>query len=138
MGTVEYQFKVCWGDTDAAGIVFYPNFYKWMDQASHHFFSTLGYPTSKLFKEKIGLPVIEAKCQFQYPLLFDDEVCIQSSIGELHDKAFKIQHEFLKEGIKIAEGYEIRIWASFHDKKPKAVSIPEEVKQKMMETQISV
>jgi 4-hydroxybenzoyl-CoA thioesterase len=129
---------VSWGDTDAAGIVFYPNFYKWMDKASHHFFSTLGCSTSQLFKEKIGLPIIEAKCQFHSPLLFDDDVCIRSSIEELRDKAFKIQHQFLKEGIKVAEGYEIRIWAKFHGENLKAVPIPEEVRRKMMKTQMTM
>ncbi len=129
MGSIEYWFKVNWGDTDAAGIVFYPNFYKWMDQASHHFFSKLGYPTSKMFTENhVSIPIVEAKCQFQSPLFFDDEVCVQSSIVELRDKAFKIQHEFLKEGIKMAEGYEIRVWASFRSGKPKAVSIPEAIR----------
>lgn len=29
---MEYRVKVHWGDTDAAGIVFYPNYYKWMDE----------------------------------------------------------------------------------------------------------
>jgi acyl-CoA thioesterase FadM len=24
-----------WGDTDAAGIVFYPNYYRWFDRAAH-------------------------------------------------------------------------------------------------------
>ncbi|RAK14092.1 YbgC/YbaW family acyl-CoA thioester hydrolase, partial [Anoxybacillus vitaminiphilus] len=72
MSFIEYRFKVNWGDTDAAGIVFYPNFYKWMDQATHHFFSKLGYPTSKMFTENhVSIPIVEAKCQFQSPLFFD-------------------------------------------------------------------
>ena len=37
---VDYSFKVRWGDTDAAGIVFYPNFYKWMDEATHEFLAS--------------------------------------------------------------------------------------------------
>ena len=27
----DYRFKVRWGDTDPATIVFFPNFYRWMD-----------------------------------------------------------------------------------------------------------
>ena len=27
-----YSIRVDWGDCDPAGIVFYPNFYRWMDR----------------------------------------------------------------------------------------------------------
>jgi acyl-CoA thioesterase FadM len=58
MKKIECRFQVQWGDTDAAGIVFYRNFYKWMDEATHHFFAELGYPTAALFEQKIGLPIL--------------------------------------------------------------------------------
>ncbi|MED4988045.1 thioesterase family protein [Parageobacillus toebii] len=129
---MEYQFKVNWGDTDAAGIVFYPNFYKWMDQATHHYFSKLGFSTWKLFHEDYtGIPIVEAKCRFQSPLFFEDEVCVKSAIVELRDKVFKIQHQFFKGEQMIAEGYEIRVWANFKNGKPKAVPIPDEIREKM-------
>ena len=31
---MDYRFKIRFGDTDAAGIVFYPNYYRWMDEAT--------------------------------------------------------------------------------------------------------
>ncbi|MBO1626669.1 acyl-CoA thioesterase [Bacillus arachidis] len=139
MSFVEYKYTVNWGDTDAAGIVFYPNFYRWMDQASHHFFSAIGYPSSQLFvDEKIGLPLLEAKCEFKFPLRFEDEVCIRSSIIELRDKVFKIRHEFLKNGIVIANGYEVRAWADFSTEKIKAISIPEKIRNAISYTQTLV
>ena len=30
--------RIQWGDCDPAGIVFYPNFFRWMDAATWHFF----------------------------------------------------------------------------------------------------
>lgn len=139
MNFVEYKYTVNWGDTDAAGIVFYPNFYKWMDQASHHFFSAIGYPSSQLFvDEKVGLPLLEAKCEFKSPLRFEDEVCIRSSIIELRDKVFRIEHEFLKNGRTIANGYEVRAWADFSGEKTKAVSIPKEIRNAISHTQTLV
>ena len=46
----EYSFQVRWGDTDAAGIVYYPNFYKWMDEATHEYFKKLVFPRSNFMK----------------------------------------------------------------------------------------
>ncbi|NEU29235.1 acyl-CoA thioesterase [bacterium LRH843] len=126
---MEYKKFVTWGDTDAAGIVFYPNYYKWMDEACHHFFSKLGFPVSKLFgEEKVGLPILEATCAFKAPLYFEDELCIRSSITELHDKVFKITHEFFKEGSQVASGYELRAWTKVNGGQAKAMSIPLEIR----------
>lgn len=128
---VDYSFKVRWGDTDAAGIVFYPNFYKWMDEATHEYFAAIGYPTSKLYAEQqINVPLLEAHCQFKSPLLFEDDVIVRSSVVELRQKVFKISHSFFKDGNLVAEGYTVRAWTSFKEK-PKAHPIPDEVRGKM-------
>jgi len=124
-----YRFDVKWGDTDAAGIVFYPNFYKWMDEATHHFFAAAGFPSSRLLTERQTIiPLLEAHCQFKSPLQFEDEVEVQSEIQELRKKVFKIGHRFIKDGQPVAEGYEIRAWAHFNEK-PKAFPIPEDIKE---------
>ncbi|MFJ8245034.1 acyl-CoA thioesterase [Peribacillus asahii] len=129
---VEYSFRVRWGDTDAAGIVFYPNFYKWMDEATHEFLAAIGYPTSTLYAEQqVSVPLLEANCQFKSPLLFEDNVTVHSKVVELHQKVFKISHTFFKEEKIVAEGYEVRAWTSFKEK-PKACPIPNEVREKMM------
>ena len=130
---VDYSFKVKWGDTDAAGIVFYPNFYKWMDEATHEFLGAIGYPSSTLYAEQqVSVPLLETHCQFKSPLLFEDKVTVRSTVVELHSKVFKISHQFYKEDEKmVAEGYEIRAWTSFKEK-PKAYPIPDEVREKMM------
>ena len=126
----EYQFSVTWGDTDAAGIVFYPNFYKWMDTATHHLFSSIGYPTSELFRvKKIGLPLIKTTCDFKQPLFFEDNVMIHSTIKEIHSKVFLVEHAFYKDRNIVAIGTELRAWGDLSGEKPKAVVIPNEVRQ---------
>lgn len=127
---IEYHFQVRWGETDAAGIVFYPSFYGWMDEASHHYFSKIGHPTTKLFEnEKIGIPLVEAKCVFKSPLLFGDEVTVASTVSEVRNKVIIMNHTFLKEGQIVAEGYEIRAWASLNGSKLKALPIPDAVRE---------
>ncbi len=134
----EYSFQVRWGDTDAAGIVFYPNFYKWMDEATHEYFTAIGLPASQLFAEQqIGVPLLEANCLFKRPLLFEDQVTVQSFVEELQNKVFKIKHVFIKGDQIAAEGYEVRAWTSFKEK-PKAHPIPDEIREKMMSKAVTV
>lgn len=128
----EYRFKVKWGDTDAAGIVFYPNYYKWMDEATHEMFDQLGHPSHKLFTdEKVGFPILEAHCQFFAPSFFADPITVVSRVVEIKNKVFKVEHTFLSDGQTRAEGYEIRAWTIIEKEKPKAVPIPEEMRTKL-------
>lgn len=134
MAINECRQKIAWGDTDAAGIVFYPNFYKWMDQATHEFFASIGYASSRLFnEEKIANPILEAHCEFKSPLFFEDVIRIVSSVEFIKSKVFKIVHSFYRDETLIAEGYELRAWTDFSGEKPKAVVIPEAVRLAMTE-----
>lgn len=128
----EYKVKVRWGDTDAAGIVFYPNFYKWMDEATHEYFTAIGMPTSDLFKKQMSIPLLETHCQFYSPLLFEDEICVTTTIEIVKKKVFKATHLFTRGEQRIAEGYELRAWASVENG-VKAIEIPEEIKEKVMQ-----
>ncbi|GAB3053242.1 acyl-CoA thioesterase [Virgibacillus ainsalahensis] len=127
-----HQIKVYFGDTDAAGIVFYPNFYKWMDQASAELFATAVRPTSRLYSEKnILLPLLETFCEFHFPLLHEDIVDIHSEVTEVHRKTFRVEHTF-KRGEKVmAKGYEIKAWTKQTDGKLKAETIPDSVRKKL-------
>lgn len=132
-----YEVSVQWGDTDTAGIVFFPNFYKWMDEASHHFFKTIGYPTSKLMTgQQIGLPLLETHCNFFQPLVFEDDVTVETEVEDVQRKVFRLKHRFYKNGELVAEGGALRAWTSFEGMRPKAVFIPKEVKDRMIAAEI--
>jgi acyl-CoA thioester hydrolase len=127
----KYSFKVRWGDTDPAAIVFFPNFYRWMDEATHEFFTEIGLPTSELIeKEKIGAPLLESNCKFKTPLVFDDEAFVITEVTEIHNKVFKLSHTFYRGDTFIAEGFTLRAWTSFNGK-PKAITIPQEIREKL-------
>jgi len=128
---MEHKVKVYWGDTDAAGIVYYPNFYKWMDEATHEFFTAIGHPTDILFQENIAIPLVETHCNFHQPVLYNVELTVQSEIAFIKEKAFKITHQFYYDDQLVAEGYEVRVWTSTADGLIKGVKIPEQVKSKL-------
>ncbi|OLN22115.1 4-hydroxybenzoyl-CoA thioesterase [Domibacillus antri] len=131
----ELQLLVNWGDTDVAGIVYYPNFFKWFDIAGHHFFRNAGLSPHFLAKEKsIILPMLDAQCTFEHALHYDDELTIKTEVSELNRKTIKLRHEIYVDGKRAANGYELRGWV---EKKPdgtiSAVLIPEEIRVLLME-----
>ena len=124
-----HQVKAYFGDTDAAGIVFYPNFYKWMDQATTELIRKNILPTV-FYKEKhILLPLIETFCEYYSPIYFEDMVDIYSEITKITDRTMRVEHVFKREGEIVAKGYEVKAWTKKEEGGIKSESIPEKVKQ---------
>lgn len=127
-----YNYKVKWADTDAAGIVYYPNFYKWMDQATAETFYSLDLPLSKLFaEEKFGIPLVEAHCEFKTPAFFEDLIRIETNIVELREKVIKLTHDIYRNDTLLARGYEVRVWVLVKSDKINSAIIPEKVREVM-------
>lgn len=127
------QFVVPFGDTDAAQIVYYPNYYRYMDQATHDMFKQNDLSLKTLQNEKqIIVPLLEATCKFKTSLQHEDVVTVHSTIERVEGKVFHIRHEFQKEGdVLVAIGQEVRAWVSIAQGSPKAIEIPEMIKRKM-------
>ena len=133
MKTYRHDVVVHWGDTDPAGIVFYPNYFEWFDQSTRLFWDSLGLDWDSLAKKYgiVGLPIIEAKARFITPSMFRDEIVVETHISKWNDKTFEVSHAVLNRGVRAVEGYEIRVWAQKRPDDPgrlKAVPIPEEIK----------
>ena len=78
-----YDVKVMFGDCDPAGIVFFPNFSKWMDAASLHFFVECGIPPWRELKKTtgiIGTPLLEIHTRFMKPATYGDLIHVHTSI----------------------------------------------------------
>lgn len=107
-----HDFRVRWGETDAFGIVFYPTFYAWMDQATHEFFRTPARAFRDLIEEDgFAFPIVEARCRFRRPARYDDVLAVRSSVTDLRSRSFRIEHTFEREGELLASGHEVRAFA---------------------------
>ena len=62
-----YRVDVQFGDCDPAGIVFFPNFSRWMDEASLAFFMAQGVPPWRVLAKTRnihGTPLLESHTRF--------------------------------------------------------------------------
>jgi 4-hydroxybenzoyl-CoA thioesterase len=131
--TYRHNVTVHWGDTDPAGIVFYPNYFEWFDQSTRLFFDSVGLDWDSLVQKYgiVGLTIVEAKARFLAPCKFRDEIVVESCISKWSDKTFEVSHAVVNRGVRAAEGYEIRVWAKRRPDDPdrlKAAPIPPEIK----------
>lgn len=60
--------KVHWSDTDAAGVVWFPNFLGWFEDAEEELFNSLGRRRQALLDtHHFGMPRVEAHVKFRSP-----------------------------------------------------------------------
>lgn len=60
--------KVHWGDTDAAGVVWFPRFLEWFEDAEEELYAALGRPRQQLLDElRFGMPRVDLQTKFHSP-----------------------------------------------------------------------
>jgi 4-hydroxybenzoyl-CoA thioesterase len=104
--------RIEWGDCDPAGIVFNPNFFSFFDHGTTMLYEAAGWP-KPVMVEKFGIagcPLVETRAKFMAPCRYGDDVTITSTIVEIRNSSFDIQHELMKDGKLCVEGHETRVW----------------------------
>jgi len=132
--TVVYEVQVMFGDCDPAGIVFFPNFSKWMDASSLNFFVKCGVPPwRELVRTRgiIGTPLLEINTQFIRPATYGETIQVHTSVQEWRDKVFVHKHVVMRGDTVLCEGTEVRAFCIKHPDDPdriKAIPVPEDIK----------
>lgn len=129
------QFTVEWGDCDPAQIVFYPNFFRWMDAASLSFFRAAGVPPWREFEAEsgiVGTPLVDASARFLRPATYGDILDVDTAIAEWRGKSFVMSHVIRRGADVLVEGREVRVFARRHPEdstRIQAVATPESVRK---------
>ena len=132
--TVVYEVQVMFGDCDPAGIVFFPNFLKWMDASSLNFFVKCGVPTwRELVKITgvIGTPLLEIHTKFSRPATYGETLQIHTSVEEWRSKVFIHRHIVKRGDVLICEGTETRAFCQRVPGDPdriQAIAVPPDIK----------
>jgi len=133
--TIIFEVPVMFGDCDPAGIVFFPNFSKWMDASSLNFFVQCGVPTwRELVKTTgiIGTPLLEIHTKFMRPATYGETLQIHTSVQEWRSKTFTQKHLVMRGDELLCEGTETRAFCIRPAETPdriKAVAVPEDIKR---------
>ncbi|MFT5467178.1 MAG: acyl-CoA thioester hydrolase [Verrucomicrobiales bacterium] len=87
-------------DTDAAGIMHFSNFFRFMEVAEHAFYRSLGFSVHEFRPDpdgpKIGWPRVHASADFKLPLKFEDEARVELLIERIGRKSISYQFRVLK------------------------------------------
>jgi 4-hydroxybenzoyl-CoA thioesterase len=106
--------RIEWGQCDPAGIVFYPQYLIIFDTSTGWLFERIGLSPSAMRKKYaiVGMPVVEIGTRFLMPCRFDDEIVVESEVGEWGRSSFTVRHRVIKAGELALDGFEKRVWAA--------------------------
>lgn len=125
-------YSIEWGDCDEAGIVFYPNYFYWMDTTFHRWCRSFGI-NQRTLKSRFGAvtPLVDVGATFRSPASYDDQLTIEASVEEWRDKQFRLSYRLSVGERLIAEGFERRAWAIFENGRLRGAPIAPEFRAAM-------
>ncbi len=129
-----YRVEVQFGDCDPAGIVFFPNFLRWMDQASLAYFRACGLPPWRELERSrgiIGTPLLEIHTRFVQSATYGETLEIETVIEHWAAKTFRHRHVVRRNGVTLCEGTEVRAFVVRDAQDParlRAIAIPEDLR----------
>ena len=128
-----HRVQVHFGDCDPAGIVFFPNFARWMDQASLAYFMAAGVPPWRelaLTRGIVGTPVLETHTRFIQSATYGETLEVHTSVTAWERKVFRHLHRVMRGELLLCEGTEVRAFVSRHPDdatRLKAIAPPEDI-----------
>jgi acyl-CoA thioester hydrolase len=82
--THEFEVRVTYADTDKAGIIYYANYYRYLEQGRTELMRSLGVRYRDLeIQRKLFLPAVESGCKYLAPSRYDDMLVVRTWLSEL-------------------------------------------------------
>ena len=89
-------YRVLYGDTDAAGVVYYANYLRYFEKGRTEYMRDLVMTYKKLEDQGLLLPVIECYSRYKAPASYDDLLTIETSLAELKNVSCRFNYRIYK------------------------------------------
>ena len=128
-----WRTRVRFGETDAAGIVFYPTYFIWFDTGTQGLLRIGEAPgRDARGAPYFPLPLVECGATFLAPLQFDEEIEIVSTVAALGESSLRVEHEVRTlAGKTCARGFEQRVFVTLAAGRPAKAPIPAELRAQL-------
>ncbi|MBI2818188.1 MAG: acyl-CoA thioesterase [Acidobacteria bacterium] len=101
------KLRVYWSDCDAAGIVYYGNFFRYFEIAEEELYLAQGRSRPEVYYAlQVGFPRVEAHCRYYKPARLGDVLETTLWIAHRSSRSMKFHFELRREGETdlVAEG----------------------------------
>jgi YbgC/YbaW family acyl-CoA thioester hydrolase len=124
---IRYARRVQFAETDAAGIVHFSSFYRYMEEAEHALWRAAGL-SIHADGSPIGFARVSAACDFHRPLKFEDEFEVWIRVAAITNKTIRYDATMTRGETTVATGTMTVICVRTVPGQPmKAVDIPRDI-----------
>jgi YbgC/YbaW family acyl-CoA thioester hydrolase len=99
-----YRRFVAWQDTDAAGIIHFTNYFRYMEEAETQFQLSLGGEFLEAVRQGIYCLRVSVSCDFLKPVTFGDEIDIHLWVRKKGRSSIGYEMSFRHSGEEVARG----------------------------------
>jgi acyl-CoA thioester hydrolase len=91
------EYRVLYGDTDAAGVVYYANFLRYFERGRTEYMRDLLLTTYREIESGgLVLPVIECYARYKAPAAYDDLLTIETSLATLKNVSCRFNYRIYR------------------------------------------
>lgn len=129
MSVHRFKAYICYGETDAGGVVYHANYLRLMEYARMDMLKSMHLLSSELSKKGLLFVVYKLDIKFLRPVLLEDEIVIETTVISIEEKRITLRHTILRNG-------EITTYANIClalVKDAKSINIPDEIINKFEE-----
>ena len=90
------NIRVLYGDTDAAGVVYYANYLRYFETGRTEYMRDLVLTYREIEELGLLLPVIECYSRYKAPAAYDDLLTIETSLAELKNVSCRFNYRIYK------------------------------------------
>ena len=126
------RMTVNFGDTDPAGLVYFPNIFHYCHIAMERFFEEVcGIPYSELIKQtRLGFPTAKIDAEFKAPLRYGNVINVEVKVSEVGNKSMSLFYKVTSSnGVLSAEVSQVVVAMDLETHR--SVKIPDSIRHKL-------
>jgi len=104
------RLRVRYAETDQMGVVYHANYFVWFEVARADLLRQFGWTYREMEQAGVRLPVIEARCTYQRPARYDDELEVRATARLVS----AVRMEFTYEVVLAGDGTTAAVGATLH------------------------
>jgi len=124
--------RITFAETDLAGVLYFANYYRIMEEIEHAYFRSLGFSVITEYNgATLSWPRVETSCRYYQPLRFEDEVDLKLTVIKLSNKAMTYEVKFSLKGKQVAVARATAICCTMNNNSFQSIRIPDFIRTKM-------
>ena len=99
--TFSWPLRVYYEDTDAQGVVYYANYFRFTERARTEWLRSLGVQQDTMLNEqRLMFVVVSASAEFLAPARFNDTLLVTAGLGHLSRASFEIEQQVFRDSLE--------------------------------------